>query len=126
VAVQQLGDADLGGLEIAALNLHHYIEDAVALSAGAPGLGVLLVPPPGSVVVRVVLVRADDVWSASPPAHHTDSVQHGGLVADDGLPDQGGCNEAGFRGHWPAFWIMPINPEIGVRSLSAAGLSVAS
>ena len=65
VQVEQLGDADLGVFEGAALHLHDHIEDAVGVAAGTSGLRLLRVPSPRGIAVGVIPVRAADVRSAA-------------------------------------------------------------
>ena len=69
VELQDLGDAQLGGLEVHALDLHDDVKDRVRAlldtSAIRPRLG--LIPAPRRVLVRVIGIRAADVRRAVLP-----------------------------------------------------------
>ena len=83
VATQDLGDPQLGCLEVHALDMHYDVEDRVrALGAGAVRLGPALVPAPGWVPVRVIAIRATDVRRAVLPGD-LERVEHLRLAAFD-------------------------------------------
>jgi hypothetical protein len=82
-AAEDLGNAQLGRLELEVLDPHDNINDRVrTLDAGAEGSALALVPAPGGVVVRVIGVRATDVRRAVLP-RDAECAEHLRLAAFD-------------------------------------------
>ena len=92
MAAEDLGDPQLGGLEVDALDAHDDVEDrvpATLLDAGAEGPGLALVPAPGGILVRVIGIGQRDVRRAVLPGD-PERAEHLRLAAADCLLESSG------------------------------------
>jgi hypothetical protein len=67
VELQDLGDPQLGRIELETFDMHHHHEDRMWANAGAVSATLALVPAPRRVLVVVVRIRTVDVRRAVLP-----------------------------------------------------------
>ena len=85
VAAEDLGDTQLGRLELDALDPHDDVEDRVrSLDAGAVGPGLPLMPAPGRVLIGVIGIGAGYVLCAALPrdAERCELIERIDVAAD--------------------------------------------